>query len=309
MQLRSLHALLLFVVLALVACFPTVPPAEQFACDQGGPCVRADASSDAGLEPDATTNLDAEATFDADPSDLAGNDLGPGDKGVVDVGPRDTGSAEMDAEVLDTGADAGVQDGACRSYAISVQGDIDDGEISETLQLLMGGESGTIFAGAWSVVSGFAPTYGYFRFVLPEALDATSGFEARLRLLSLGTVGTWDNQAHGLVIRLEDTADAAPPVFGTDSPASPTGRPMISGSVRWPAAGGLNWPNGATQRSPDLAALLRTLATQRAGLLAGAHVQLWLTGDQLDLAAEAGAVDFSVNPLLAAVLELDFHCQ
>ncbi len=203
---------------------------------------------------------------------------------------------------LDLHREGGARDRACIVRWLALVADGDDGEIEGGTDWLPAGEKPEqepfgIYLGYWYD----APTWGYFRFTLSEPLTRVE----RARLVLQGSYATpgWDESRDALLVGLEDSADAATVTSAGQAPDKSQGRHLV-GTLRWPAARGLEWRSGGAHASVDLAPLLNQLAKQRGALAKGAHLQLWLRGERSQGAAEVLTPARELDPHGAARLEL-----
>lgn len=185
---------------------------------------------------------------------------------------------------------------------LALGADEDDGEIEGSAGWLSAGETPDfephgLYLGFWYT----DPTWGYFRFALPEPLFEVSS----ARLVLQGTYATpgWDETVDGLLIGLEDSADAPVVTKAIEAPDRIAGRKLV-GTLRWPESRGLEWRSSSPHHSINLAPLLNQLAKQRGGLAKGVHLQLWLRGDRSQGAAEVWTPARELDAKGAARLEL-----
>jgi hypothetical protein len=191
---------------------------------------------------------------------------------------------------------------ACLPRVLALDTDADDGEIEGAAGWLPAGETPEqephgLYIGYWYT----DPTWAYFRFALPAPLSEASS----ARLVLQGTYATpgWDEKNDGLLIGLEESADAAVVSKASEAPDRSQGRKLV-GTLRWPESRGLEWRSSGRHVSVELAPLLNQLAKQRGGLAKGAHLQLWLRGDRSAGAAEVHSPARELDAKAAARLEL-----
>jgi len=187
----------------------------------------------------------------------------------------------------------------CSTQQLVVAGPSDDGEVGDNFWFV-NGESAGIFIGYY----GAGSEWGYFRFALAQAIPKGATVTAATLSLQGRNTAYWDPSSHALQVSLEDSADAPPVTGAANAPFSGTGRPVVSGVLRWPATGGLTWLIGQPNLSPSLAPLLQQLVGKTA-LPAGSHLQLWVRGAQ-SLAVDVCAhdyvhADYSINPTRLAL--------
>ena len=202
----------------------------------------------------------------------------------------------------------------CDEQQLTILADADDGEIDHDGLLLPRGEAAStwkpyldpdaLYAGYW-IDTGMkteGPTRAYFRFQVSTALPADASIdEATLTLHGLDAPvahADWDAATHALRVRAEDAADA-PAVKSATVPA------LLPSSLRWPSQGGLAWQVGAGN-SVDVAPLLQALVQKHGGLSDGAHVQLWLSGDFANVAAEVATPDVGRPGAVPARLDISW---
>ncbi len=202
-----------------------------------------------------------------------GSSDGASERRRPDAAPRDAASAERQP------LDLLRPDRAARSQALSILVTGDDGEITGG-QLLPSGETwwgNLIHAGSWATVTSGGPTMTYaflrYRLTLPLPAGATIA-SATLELYGHALTGgsQWDPQKHKLVISADRSADAAPVTSPEGNPGGAKGAPQTK-PVDWAS---LVWQVDAWNASPNLAPIVQELVDAHGGLMAGAHLQLWL---------------------------------
>jgi hypothetical protein len=147
------------------------------------------------------------------------------------------------------------------------------------------------------------PTWGFFRFVLPDALTVFSVVtRCQLSLFGISTA-TWNGTAP-LTMDMEDSGDAPVVTNQNDRPDITPGRSLTGQAVHWPQARGLAFAIGAWNTSPDFSSLFSDLVMRQTGLSAGAHLQIWIYAD-VPSDSEVGVVDFSADAT-QATLELAY---
>lgn len=150
------------------------------------------------------------------------------------------------------------------------------------------------------------PTWSYFRFALPGALDPGRIVRGRLGLFGVGETAGWSAGENALLVHGELADDAAVVSGVQDMPGTTNGRVLTTSAVRWPPSGPLIWTQGATNSSPDLAPIIDEVVSKQGGLAQGAHLQLWVRGEQANV-AEVGARAFekALDPAERARLTLE----
>lgn len=136
--------------------------------------------------------------------------------------------------------------------------------------------------------------YAYLRFELPRPIAADAVVDD-VRLVLYGH-DVYDWQAtDALRVWIQHTDDAAA-VGGIDHYPG-TSIPLADASVRWPEELGLAWQHPGANETPNLAVLVQQLVDEYGGLAAGAHLQLWVSLDEIDgLGKEVGWVDSHAGP-------------
>ena len=203
-----------------------------------------------------------------------------------------------------------------RSLTIETKGD--DGEIEgQTGNLTSAGEAPLppevhgIYIGFWNN----GPSWGYFRFRLPEAIPPDAVVtSATLLLRGLYRTTQWNPSIDALQVSLEASADAPIVDDPMAAPHLSVGRSLVSSKgvsvVRWPPQGGLDWKVDGDNRTPELAPLVGALLAAKGPFPAGAHVQLWLRGERTSGAAEVTTTVFENDNGSRPLARLDLEwCQ
>ncbi len=223
------------------------------------------------------SDRDATATSDAPAADAATDSPGRAqpDTSMVDLLLHDEASSDAGGSGDVGRPDGPKPDTACPTKIYALTADQDDGEVDD-IDLSTTGEGNRIYLGYWEP---YGATWFFFRFLLDRPIPAGAELtDARLELWGLAPDGNWGQPDHGLLMQLEDAADAAVVRSGTDNPDNPEGRSLLPISVRWPDRGTLVWQVDGYNRTPNLAPLLNQLASSRGGLSSGSHVQFWVRG-------------------------------
>lgn len=223
---------------------------------------------------------------------------------AADVQRATSVDASAEASMVDARADAPFDARAdnmldatgCQSATLSILADQDDGEIDlDSDSFLSQGEDVTpeqevpgIYMGYWDYSLG-GLTWGYFRFQLPPGLSSGATVRQAHLLLQGAFTINWMPASYALSIQLEQSSDAPVVNAVTSAPSESMGR-SVDTPIRWPPSGGLDWQIGQPNQSPDLAAALQDLLDGTA-IAEGAHIQLWLTGDQ-QARTEVSTYDF-----------------
>ncbi|MBL4685242.1 MAG: hypothetical protein JKY37_11680 [Nannocystaceae bacterium] len=234
----------------------------------------------------------------------------PGPDGTT--GPSTTAAGSSSDDGSPSGS-SGEPPGPAITVTLPILSDTNDGSIYSGLlggfEWAMSGEEGDGdgFFGEFPAGEHYA---AYFRFVLPPQVSGASVVQARLRLEATSTLTyMWDSGSHAVGVWIEASSDA-PPVESTSAfprlfgGTDGSGVSLTGEMVRWPEAGGLTWEPEANT-SPDLTPLFQALAEQAGPLVAGSHVQLWISvATPTGVGGEVTYVDFATGPD-AQVAELE----
>jgi len=225
---------------------------------------------------------------------------------VLPLDPPVADGAGLDRTTADTPLD-----GRCPRYPLVLLAAGDDGELAHDnsgvpVWYAAGEEPwddpDAIYLGHWFG----GPTWGYFRFALPRALDQGGSARGRLGLFGVWETEDWGKSENALLIHAELADDAATVSGVQDMPGTTNGRLLTTSTVRWPPSGPLIWAQGATNSSPDLAPIIDEVVSKQGGLAQGAHLQLWVRGEQANV-AEVGTRSFekALDPAERARLTLE----
>lgn len=151
----------------------------------------------------------------------------------------------------------------------------------------------------------------YFRFSLPEEMNAGELLDARIEFEATDQVTYFWSDAHAARAWVELSDDAPVVSSGASFPWELGGPPtvgvsLIEGTVRWPEAGNLTW-SAEVNTTPNLTPLINELRSEVDGLSSGDHIQFWFSvAEPTGTGGEVTYVDFAADPNAAPRLVLTF---